>query len=178
MLNKIIAQFLIVFCVLTNISYGDEDPYKFENIQVNEVATNARKAKEKAIAYAERMAFDRMIAKFVENFDSSRISGDDIASLVQSVQFNQEEITNRRYKALIDIYFNPIQTKFFIKNSVLDQKKKKLSLLVIPILNENGFVKLWGVNNPWLEKWQREKSNILNIVVPTGDLDDIKIHKI
>lgn len=175
---QIISMILIlsVSSVLAADKKGYVSPDKFiiKNVKVDEIASTSEKARTEAIKQAQKIAFGVMIKSFFDDFDERGVSFDKIANIVKAIEYRDEVITDRRYKATVDIYFQPEQTQFFINNYYLNKPIKRLRVLLIPIFNENGMVKLWQKGNLWYEVWQSFKpSEMVDIKVPLGDIDDM-----
>ena len=167
---------LLIFSSPLTFANNEEVKFSIKNIRVDEVANSSSLARKKAIKYAEKYALKKTLSSLTENIDINSISEEKISSLINVMEFHSEEITDIRYKALIDVHFNKERFEFFIKNDLLNGKIKKLKLLLIPVLNENGLIKLWQQGNIWLAGWKENKlSNIIEIKIPLGDINDINL---
>ena len=160
----------------TNI---DHEKFTVKNISVNEVGLTSEEARKKAINYAQKTAFKIMLERFFSDLKDQEFEFDQISNIVESIEYKSEIITNQSYKALLDVSFAPEQTKFFINNHLLNKKIGKLSILVIPLYDENGMIKLWQQGNIWYDAWLRVKpSQIIDIKILTGDIDDMMNFKV
>ena len=171
--------------ILLTISYtkifaNENDIFTVKNIKVDKIATTAEEARTEAIEYAQKYAFKEIVQKLlnIENTENN-IPFEKISHLVQTIELKNEVITNRQYKAIIHIDFHPEQSRFLINNYYLNKNNKKISFLLIPIFNENGMIKLWQSGNLWYNLWLKSKSsNIIDIKIPLGDIDDMMNFKI
>jgi hypothetical protein len=166
---------ILAFCFVNNAMANQDSIFIIKNIKVDEISDTAEKARKKAINYAQKYAFEQVIEKLLTlNNTEFTIEADRIANLVQTMEVKNEVITKQQYKAKIDIYFQIEQTKFFINNNLLNKSNKKNSFLLIPVLNENGLIKLWQKGNLWHNIWLKSQlSEVVGIKIPLGDLDDM-----
>ena len=154
--------------------YIPPEKFVIKNVKVDEIAATSEEARRVAIERAQKIAFGVMIKRIFEDFDDEKISFDKISNIVQAIEYRNEVITDRRYRAVVDVSFQPEQTQFFINNYYLNKPIKRLRILLIPIFNENGMVKLWQKGNLWYEVWQSfHPSEMIDIKVPLGDIDDM-----
>lgn len=150
------------------------DRFVIKNVKVDKIAATAEEARKMAIMDAQQTAFEIMIRRIFENFDDKEVPFEKISNLVQAIEYRDETITDRRYKAIVDVSFQPEQTQFFLNNHYLNKSIKRLRVLLIPIFNENGMLKLWQKGNLWYEVWQSFRpSDMVDIKVPLGDIDDM-----
>jgi hypothetical protein len=167
---------LILSLIFSSPAFAEKVDERFavKNVIVNEVAQTSDRARKNAVKNAQKRAFTEVVRRFVEFNDDDKLIPEKISSMVQAMEFHDEVITDRRYKALVDVYFYPEQTEFFINNEILSNEKKKISILVIPVFNENGLAKLWQKGNRWLGVWGGAGANdFVDIKVPMGDINDI-----
>ncbi|MBL6621359.1 MAG: DUF2066 domain-containing protein [Rickettsiales bacterium] len=173
-------SFLSVFnAIADENNITDNERFTVKNISVNEVGLTSEEARKKAIAYAQKTAFRIMLERFFSDLKDQEFEFEQITNIVQSIEYKSEIITNQSYKALLDISFAPEQTKFFINNHLLNKKINKLSILIIPLYDENGMIKLWQKGNVWYDAWLRGKaSQIVDIKILPGDIDDMMNFKV
>ena len=167
---------IILACCFSNNAMANQDNiFIVKNITVDEIADTAEQAREKAINYAQKYAFEQVIEKLLTlNNQEYNIETQAIANLVQTMEVKNEVITKQQYKAKVDIYFQTEQTKFFINNNLLNKDNKKNSFLLIPVFNENGLIKLWQRGNLWHNIWlNSQTSEIVEVKIPLGDIDDM-----
>jgi hypothetical protein len=177
------SVFIITIVLLglfnANANNSSDEKFTVKNISVNEVGLTSEEARKKAITYAQKIAFKIMLERFFSDLKDQEFEFEQIANIVQTIEYKSEIITNQSYKALVDVSFAPEQTKFFINNHLLNKKISKLSVLVIPLYDENGMVKLWQKGNIWHDAWLRRKeSQIIDIQILAGDIDDMMNFKV
>jgi len=181
---KHIILFLTLLISTVSATYAESneiDKSKFivKNISVDEVAITSDEARKNAVIFAQKRAFEIMLSRIFEDLGNVDFSFEQISSIVQAIEFREEIITNKRYKAVVDVYFQPEQTQFFINNTLLNKPIEKLSVLLIPLFNENGMVKLWQQGNIWFEAWRRiTPSEMIEFKVLLGDIDDMVNFKV
>ena len=177
---SLLTILLLIFSYTGTFANDNNHVFRVKNIKVDKIANNAEEARTEAIEYAQKYAFNKIVKKLldIENTENN-IPFEKISYLVQTIEFREEIITNRQYKAIIDIDFHPEQTRFLINNHFLNKNNKKISFLLIPIFDENGMVKLWQGGNLWYNIWLKSKSsNIIDIKIPLGDIDDMVNFKV
>ena len=150
------------------------------DIKVSEIAEDSRKAREKAINAGQIEAFNKLLASLIQPADKEKIDKvreGDIASALQGFQVNNEKITDNSYSASLTVSFYQDAVKDILaKAGVVLIDKEAPPILVLPIMREGGKLLLWETGNKWKEAWDKFASanNFIHIVIPLGDLEDIK----
>ena len=174
--------FFTIFSLITQLSWANteketnanDNKFLIKDIIVDQIADSAEEARNAAVKYAQEIAFKTLLKNLFDDDSEITLPDQDISNIVQAIEYKNEVITDRRYKALIDVYFRPEQTEYFINTHYLNKRPKKLNIMVIPLYNENGMIKLWQKGNLWFEVWNSlKKSDMVNLKIPLGDIDDM-----
>lgn len=168
----LIASFFLSFSAFANLPKSQQ--FLVSGIEVSEIDESAELARQKALDTAQKTAFHLLLNRIYNIDVEEETDLSDIHSLVSSIELNNETITNKTYSAVVDVQFNEEFTRFFINNNYLDKTATAPNILLIPVYDENGFLKLWQRGNAWLSIWNSiPKDQLLNIHVPIGDFNDI-----
>jgi hypothetical protein len=172
---KKFASIVLISCLVLPFKLAlANDNFVVSNIQISEVDENSTVARQKALDSAQKQAFDVLVGRLIGNEFSIEFDEADIGQLIESIEINDEVITNQNYAASYKVYFNESYTTYFLDNKILDAKEKVPSVLVIPVMNENGFFKLWQYGNLWKTALTGfETNSVLDIKIPSGDIDDL-----
>jgi hypothetical protein len=173
-MKKFAFIFLITCFVVPFKQVFANENFVVSNIQISEVDENSTVARQKALESAQKQAFSILVGRLIGHDFSIEFDDKDIDQLIESIEINDEVITNQNYAATYTISFNESYTTYFLDNKILDAKEKVPSVLVIPVMNENGFFKLWQYGNLWKTALTGfETNSVLNIKIPSGDIDDL-----
>lgn len=173
-MRYLIFFFALFFASTSFANLNEGEQFLVHGLKVSEIDETSDLARNKAIDSAQKTAF-KILLKRIYNIDVVEdIDIDKISSLVSAIELNDETITNKSYAALANVQFNEEFTRFYIKNNYLNQNAKAPRILIIPLYDENGFVKLWQRGNSWLNVWNSmPKDDLINLRVPIGDFTDI-----
>jgi hypothetical protein len=151
--------------------------FQINDIKVDEIADNSQQARMQAIKKAQKNAFAELLKRLSADISNEKFSDDEISQLVSALQVKDEKITKNRYIATMDITFNQEYSQFYIGEKILNRKsEKKLKILLIPLYNENGFLKLWQSGNEWMNFWNKLNfRSMVHIELPNGDIDDLTL---
>ncbi len=159
---------------------ADDAPEVFtvRDVVVDEVAQDARRAQQAAIASAQRRAWRRLAARMVTAGAAPPAPpGDEaLAALVQGLEFADERIAATRYRAAITVRFRADAVRARLKGAGIPHLPLPRPLLVVlPVLRGQDGDRLWGEDNPWLAAWQRHSGAewAVEMVAPLADLDDL-----
>lgn len=169
-----VAAFFMVF---SPSSRAETNPaYTVEGVEVDVVAENAVKAREKAVDEAQVKAYKMLAERLLgEEAMKTFVVPDAMAvsTLVQDFEVTKEQLSKKRYKGTYTVRFRPnaMKTSMATKGiSYSDEPKKPV--LVLPFYQVGGQTVLWSDTNPWMEAW-RKFSSVTNAVLPLGDANDM-----
>ncbi len=83
------------------------DPYTVTNVDADVTADTAAHARDQAIVKAQRTAYEQLCARFKAPNNSTELSDDDVAALVQSFEVQRERVSAVRYIGVFTVHFNP-----------------------------------------------------------------------
>ncbi len=164
---------LILLFIAISLPAAAANIYEIKNVSVSVAEKDAAKARSKAMLDADAKAFGELQKKLVASglINSAKtISAAQIEAAVDSVDIVSEKIGTKEYKATYNVTFSAPEVSriFTIKEIAATVDPQKF--LVVPIVVENGAVKIW--KNNWIQNWQAE--NHADITIPLGDLQDVQ----
>ncbi|MBT4921542.1 MAG: DUF2066 domain-containing protein [Rickettsiales bacterium] len=178
MRNITFIAILGLYMFFQQICFAEErsgDDFVIRDIKVSEVGVDSKEARQKAVSMAQAQAFDSLVAKLIGNQFDINVDPSEIESLIESIEIKDEVITNQNYAAIFTIYFNQNYTTYYLDNKILDAKDHEPSVLVIPVMNENGYFKLWQYGNIWKVALSKvHPKTVIDIKMPSGDIDDLE----
>lgn len=152
------------------------DMYLVQDIAVDEVADNARLAREKAIAKAQQKAFYQLLYRLTLTVgDLPDPTNEELLALVRDYSVSGEKTSPVRYMADVSVQFVPEAVQgFFEKNHIPYITFGAEKSLIIPLFDKDKKL-LWQDENPWLAAWRatKSKSPLVPWTVPMGDLEDM-----
>ncbi len=83
------------------------NPYTVTDVKIDVTADSAAHARDQALTQAQRKAYEQLCARLEADGDAKKLSDDDIASLVQSFEVQNERLSAVRYIGIYTIHFNP-----------------------------------------------------------------------
>ncbi len=159
----------------------NRDIFLVKDIAIDVTEENAVEARASAFEQAQIEAFNVLKDRLLSSFHSQRLDELDpliIQSLVRDVSVDNEQTAPTRYRAEFSVRFDKNKTKdLFSENNLSYASFEGGPALVLPFLQIGEQFLLWDDPNPWREQWfeaQYSSQNLLRIVIPVGDLSDIK----
>lgn len=154
--------------------------YTVEGVEVDVVAENAVKAREKALDEAQAKAYEMLAERFLSEDQMKTFRAPDpvtLSTLVQDFEVTKEQLSTRRYKGTFTFRFRPNAMKMQMasQGKIYSDRMQK-PVLVLPFYDVAGKTVLWGEDNPFMTAWRAlpEDKNVLQpLAVPLGDADDI-----
>lgn len=178
----ILGMALLGSILMMNQASAQDDLFVVRNIPLNRVADNAVQAQNLAIREGQRLAFDTLAERLLLDSDQSvllgEVSDEQIDTLISDFETQQEQFSDRRYRALLTVRFKQDRVK-----QLLSQEKtgklvelRSTPVLVLPFVtdqNEN-VTHLWSRDNLWLKIWQTmiDATQLVPVVLPKGDIQD------
>ncbi|MBE6449254.1 MAG: DUF2066 domain-containing protein [Alphaproteobacteria bacterium] len=181
MLKKSFLLFLLMSFAF--ISQTKADMFSVQDIHIDVTAQNATLAREQGLNEAQEKAFYKMLDRLTLFQDTEALpvlTNEDILNLVQDFSISNEKTSSVRYIADVDVQFNPqaIQT-FFQEYQVPYVTYSAPTSVVFPVYKETADKQplLWQDTNLWMGILENasKKSDLVPLVVPFGDLDDIAV---
>tara|TARA_Y100000590_G_scaffold469602_1_gene658574 strand:- start:2820 stop:3902 length:1083 start_codon:yes stop_codon:yes gene_type:complete len=171
---KKIKFFIIASIILISSQIsGNELLYSFTDIHIENESNNSLEAKKIGIDNVINEKFRDLI--FNITIDNSKyeyvISKTDSQDFLKNIVINNEIVTNKKYIADLEIYFDKEKIiKFYKKNNILFSDTESPNFLILSSYNFGGTDILWEKNN-WNNLWKNTtlKKNQLNISIPNED---------
>lgn len=167
---------LVFFCGKANAS---DTAYVVDRIKVDVTAENAATAREKALAKAQKKAFQALAGRLLSEKEMLTFEMPDmqvLSSLVQDFEILEERLSHVRYVGTYRFRFreNAIRD-FFSNRGIAHTDVSSKPVLILPFYQKGSRNLLWSENNPWLEAWKTAGGTrgLVPVAVPIGDLQDI-----
>ena len=156
------------------VAQQSDETFTIHDVQVDASAASSAQAREIAIANGEKQAiqrlFDGMVLKrdqpFLPNLDVSQI-----AALVDGVSVADEKVSRTRYLARLTVYFKVEDIRTLLQRAgIAFSETKAKPVLVLPVLETDGYATLWTNPNPWLSAWQAydQTDSHVPFILPKG----------
>ncbi len=175
------AVIAAVFLLFPAVLRAETNPaYTVEGVEVDVVAENAVKAREKALDEAQAKAYQMLAERFLSEDQMKTFKAPDpvtLSTLVQDFEVTKEQLSSRRYKGIFTFRFRPNAMKMQMasQGKIYSDRMQK-PVLVLPFYDAGGKTVLWGDANPFMTAWRAlpEDKNIMQpLAVPLGDADDM-----
>ena len=156
-----------------------DEIFVVRNIYVDATADTSAAAREQAFADGRTVAFSQLISRMAVDqgqLDEDTLTDEDITSLLQSFEVNDERTSSGRYFANLTFVFDPAAVRNLLQSRLVDfTETVSKPVLVIPVYRSAQGTRLWDSPNPWLEAWLDffDTERLVPVVVPFGDLADV-----
>lgn len=165
------------FTAFPGQSRAESNPaYTVEGVEVDVVAENAVKAREKAVDEAQVKAYQMLAERFLGAEAMKTFKTPDpitVSSLVQDFEVTKEQLSKKRYKGTYTVRFRPNTFKgSMAAKGISYSDAPKKPVLVLPFYQAGGRTVLWSDSNPWMNAWRSFASTTATIV-PLGDANDM-----
>ncbi len=154
------------------------DIYSVGGIAVDETGADGSAARAAALRAGERVAFDRLLRWLLLDRDVAQVPGDvraDPSRFVTGYSVQSERIAANRYRATIEVQFDPNQVRGLMDELELTfEERRPPTHLLIPLFGRDGRLDLWD-HNPWLDVWARrpDAGDFIPLLVPHGEIGDV-----
>ena len=179
--SKLIASILLLLTAFYTLNAGAIENYAVDNVIIDSDGKDENEAKTKAMAQGEIDAFRQLATRLSPAKAQdiiTKTTSSEISRLIRGFEVLEEKITPEHYHASMRYTFNvPLVHQLF--PDAIDQQENKeqkiiKAVLIIPVSQENGALKLWQDDNKWRTIWY--ESALVSggglVVAPLGDLDD------
>ncbi|MEO5336779.1 MAG: DUF2066 domain-containing protein [Magnetospirillum sp. WYHS-4] len=177
--RRCFAGLFLVAGLLSFAAAALANPYEVKDVRVDETADTAAKAREKAHAAAETLAFTKLIHRLVLAEDHAKIpppSRAELAALVSDFGVTEEKASSVRYIGRLVFRFKTEAVRKLLRDKGVGfAETESKPLVVVPLFQGQGPLTLWEAPNPWKAAWQAMPSHdgLVPLVVPLGDLADV-----
>ena len=158
---------------------GGSDVFTVRNVAVDATAATAAAARDKALASAERLAFQRLLARLTLPSDARqlpKVADAALADLTEGFEVQEEKHSTVRYIASLTYRFKPAPVEQLLRDAgIAFAETPSKPVLVLPVLRTGDSVALWEEPNPWRTSWANlpVADGLVPFTVPIGDLTDI-----
>ena len=160
------------------VAQQSPETFTIHDVQVDASAASSAQAREIAIANGERQAiqrlFDGMVLKrdqpFLPNLDTSQI-----AALVDGISVADEKVSRTRYLARLTVYFKSEDIRTLLQRAgIAFSETVAKPVLLLPVLESDGYATLWTNPNPWLSAWQAydQTDSHVPFILPNGGAEE------
>lgn len=150
--------------------------YTISDVAVDVTADSAAKARDQAIAEGQRAAFAQLLERLgVETSVGAKLSDDDLSTLVQNFEVQNERASSVRYIGTFTVHFRPIAVRNFLASrgeKFSDAQSKPV--IILPIMKNGNITTLWEEPTHWMKLWNDAAKNggIVPLIIPSGSPDD------
>ena len=138
--------------------------------------------KEKLINKGFIIAFEELMAKLVQSKNLIKIKNiklNEIKSMIETFTIKEEKFIKNSYNLNLGVSFDKNKVLDYLeKKNIFPTEIKEENFLFIPILLDqtNDDIYVYS-NNPLYKRWksEKDKSNLINYILPTEDLEDLNI---
>ena len=150
--------------------------YEVTDVSVDVTSDSAAKARDQAIAEAQRTAFGQLLERLGADASiGAKLSNDDLSTLVQNFEVRNERTSSVRYIGVFAVQFRPIAVKNFLmsRNATYDDSQGK-PVLVIPVVKNGDKVILWDEPTRWQQLWNNaaKDTGLVPVIIPSGFPED------
>ena len=167
----------ILIAICEPVTAADDDLFEVLDIKVDETDETAAAAREKALQAGERLAWDKLVQRFVDPGQRRlpQFSKQEIGDAIKDFWISGEKTSPVRYLATLNYNFKPQRVENLLASrGVRFTMTRSDPLVVVPIYLAEGGSLLWDDPNPWRQAWQHLRlRSLLSLRVPQGDLGDL-----
>ena len=156
-----------------------DEIFVVRDIYVDATGDTVALAREKAFSDGRAVAFSLLISRMAVDraqLDEDSLTDEEITSLLQAFEVNDERTTTGRYIASLTFAFDPAAVRTLLQSRLVDfTETVSKPVLVIPVFRSAQGARLWDSPNPWMEAWLDffDTERLVPVVVPFGDLADV-----
>lgn len=154
--------------------------YTVAGVAVDETAATAALAREAAIADAHVSAFGRLVRRLVpkdRQAEVPRLPAGRVAPLVRGFGIDGEKTSDVRYIADMTFRFRRDGVRRFLQErGIRFAETASRPVLVLPVHDDAGALRLWERPAPWLDAWKRlpPSDGLVPMILPEGSLADVR----
>ena len=176
----VLASAALCLCLVGHraAAQQSDETFTIHDVQVDASAASSAQAREIAIANGEKQAiqrlFDGMVLKrdqpFLPSLDTSQI-----AALVDGISVADEKVSRTRYLARLTVYFKAEDIRTLLQRAgIAFSETKAKPVLVLPVLETDGYATLWTDPNPWAAAWQAYDQTDTHVpfILPKGGAEE------
>ena len=183
---RLIPIFFFILCLvsapLANLALAQDvnaSFYEVADVAVDVTAKNAAQARDQAIIQAQRLGLNGLLERLGVNPDAAKnLSSDDIATLVQSFEVQNERASSVRYIGTFTVQYKPNAVRSYLGSlHVAFSETRSRPFLVLPIYAGGPKPILWEEPTKWRTAWEGSAANngVVPTIIPAGDLGDLSL---
>jgi len=161
---------------LSHAQGEDLSIYQVNDVPVDITADSAAHARDQAIAQAQRLGLQQLLGRLgADPALAAKVSDDDIATLVQNFEMQNERSSSVRYIGTFTVQFRPVATRDWLNQAGASfTETRSKPLLILPVYMSNHHPVLWEERTKWWTAWDNARNDgLVPFFIPSGDLDDI-----
>ena len=154
------------------------DLFVIRDVPVDVTAKTAARARVLAHAQGRAEAFRRLIERLTLEEDREKLPelGDEtLAEIVSDFGVDNEKTSRVRYLAKLNVRFKADEIRrLFRDHGVRIAETVSKPILMLPIFEAGGGMRLWEEDNTWRNAWnlRRAHRGLVELALPLGDLSD------
>lgn len=175
--SLVFALFLSVFSAKAqDATPPNASVYTVSDVAVDVTADSAAKARDQAMAEGQRTAFAQLLERLgVSPSVGAKLNSDDLSTLVQNFEVQNERASSVRYIGALTVHFRPLAVRNFLasRNESFSDAPGK-PVIILPIVKNGSITTLWEEPTRWMKLWNDAAKNggIVPLIIPSGSPDD------
>jgi hypothetical protein len=162
------------------LAQSERAVFTVSGIEVDVTAADAVTARAEALDEGQREGLRLLLDRLSGGTDAARLP--DPATLpveryVRSFEIDSEELSSTRYIASLTVSYEPRLVRELLEGrGIAVAVPSGDQVLVLPLYEVEGRLRLWEDPNPWRDAWWRTfrpDRSLVQIVLPLGDLQDV-----
>ena len=167
---------LFLLIISQSKSFSTNIGFAVNNLEISE-EFDLKFSKDKVIEKAFKKGFNQLLFKILTFKDYNKVKNtnlSEIKPLIDNFKIKNEKFQESKYKANFEINFNKKKLfKFLEKKSLFISVPLKLNVVILPIIIDNGNLKIFNKNLIYLNWPENDKNKyLLNYILPLEDIED------
>ncbi len=156
------------------------DAFTVSGIPVDVTAQNAVTAREQALDRGQREGLSRLLRRLAPAEEHGRLPSPDnlpVERYVRNFEVTNERLSTTRYIARLTVTYDAAAVRDLLREQGISfAETLSEPLLVLPLYEAPGGLRLWEEGNPWWRAWAQamDRESLLRLRLPLGDLEDIE----
>jgi len=174
----IFLVFLVAMLAVPGSAVASE-VFTVRGIKVDVTAETAAKARTKALAEGDRIAFTKLIERLTMRIDRELLpefTAQEISSYIRDFEVADEKNSQVRYLASLNYTFKDADVRGLLQDHQIPfAETMSKPALVVPVYRKAGVHLLWEEDNAWRDAWDAlpVSTGLVPMLLPLGDLADL-----